>query len=94
MARAIFNGTVIAESDRFETVDGNVYFPSDTIRPEYFQPTEHSTVCGWKGTANYYTVTVDGKSAENAAWTYRTPKPAAAEIKEFVAFYPVVTVER
>ncbi len=56
-------------------------------------PTDHSTVCGWKGTANYFTVTVHGEQAENAAWTYRMPKEAAANIKDFIAFYPVVTVE-
>ncbi|MDH3702998.1 MAG: DUF427 domain-containing protein [Alphaproteobacteria bacterium] len=93
MARAIFNGMVIAESDRFETVDGNIYFPPEALRREYFLPTDHSTVCGWKGTANYYTVAVRGEQAENAAWTYRMPKEAAANIKDFIAFYPTVTVE-
>ena len=93
MARAIFNGMVIAESDRFETVDGNIYFPPEALRREYFLPTDHSTVCGWKGTANYYTVAVRGEQAENVAWTYRMPKEAAANIKDFIAFYPTVTVE-
>jgi len=94
MPRAIFNGTVIAESDNFEIVEGNVYFPPKSLKNDHFQPTDHTTVCGWKGTANYYSVEAGGESAENAAWTYRDPKPEAANIKDFVAFYPIVTVER
>jgi len=94
MARAVFNGTVIAESGDVEIVEGNVYFPPDALNWRYFRPTDHATVCGWKGTASYYTVEADGRAAENAAWTYRTPKPEAANIKDFVAFYPIVTVER
>ena len=64
MARAIFNGTVIAESEAFEIVEGNVYFPPDAFRSDLFQDTEQTTFCGWKGTANYYTVAVDGETAE------------------------------
>jgi uncharacterized protein (DUF427 family) len=94
MPRAIFNGTVIAESDNFEIVEGNVYFPPKSLKSDHFRPSDHTTVCGWKGTANYYSVEAGGESAENAAWTYRDPKPEAANIKDFVAFYPIVTVER
>lgn len=94
MARAIFNGTVIAESETAEEVEGNVYFPPDSLKEPHFRSTGHSTVCPWKGTASYYTVEVAGELAENAAWTYRDPKPKAEHIREFVAFYPVVTVER
>jgi uncharacterized protein (DUF427 family) len=94
MPRAIFNGTVIAESDAFELVEGNVYFPPGALKRDHFAPTDHTTICGWKGTANYYSVKVGGETAENAAWTYHDPKPKAANIKDYVAFYPIVTVER
>jgi uncharacterized protein (DUF427 family) len=94
MPRAIWNGAVIAESDKFETVEGNVYFPPDAIRQEFFKPTETHTVCGWKGTASYYTVVVDGQENKDAAWYYPDPKPEAAKIKDHVAFWRGVTVER
>jgi uncharacterized protein (DUF427 family) len=67
MPRAIWNGKVIAESDQHELVEGNVYFPPDTIQREYFQPSATHTVCGWKGTASYYTVVVDGQENKDAA---------------------------
>ena len=91
--RAVLNGTVIAESDETVVVEGNHYFPPDSIRADLFSATDHSTVCPWKGTASYYTVTVDGEASENVAWHYPEPKEAAAEIKDHVAFYPKVTVE-
>lgn len=94
MPRAIFNGTVVAESDDFETVDGNLYFPPDALKEACFRPTDHTTICGWKGTANYYSIEAGGETAENAAWTYHDPKPEAANIKDYVAFYPIVTVLR
>ena len=94
MPRALWNGQVIAESDVFETVDGNVYFPPSALKAEHFQDSKHTSVCGWKGTANYYHVVVDGKTNQDAAWVYRTPKPAAAQIKDHVAFWRGVTVER
>ncbi|MEZ6188456.1 MAG: DUF427 domain-containing protein [Planctomycetota bacterium] len=94
MPRALWKGTVIAETEAFETVDGNVYFPPESLVAEHFQPSEHTSVCGWKGTANYYHVVVDGEVNENAAWVYKTPKAAAAEIKDHVAFWRGVTVER
>ena len=91
--RAVLNGTVIAESDQTVVVEGNHYFPPDSITADRFTPTDLTTVCTWKGTASYYTVTVDGETFENVAWYYPTPKDAAAEIKDHVAFYPQVTVE-
>ncbi len=94
MPRAIWNGTVIAETDKFELVEGNVYFPPDALRKDLFKPTETHTVCPWKGTASYYTVTVDGQENKDAAWYYPEPKPAAANIKDHVAFWRGVTVER
>ena len=93
MAKAVFEGTVVAESDAVETVEGNTYFPPGSLITEFFTPTERTTVCGWKGVANYYSVCVGGETTENAAWTYRDPKPAASNIKDYVAFYPAVTVE-
>ena len=91
--RAVLNDEVIAESDDTVVVEGNHYFPADSIKAELFSPTDHSTVCPWKGTASYYTVTVGDESFENVAWHYPTPKEAAAEIKDRVAFYSKVTVE-
>lgn len=92
MATATFNGTVIARSDDTVIVEGNHYFPRESILEGVLEPTDRSTSCPWKGTAGYFTVTVDGERAENAAWTYAAPKDAAAEIKDHVAFYPAVTV--
>jgi len=94
MPRAIWNGKVIAESDRFETVEGNVYFPPDTIKREFFKSSDTHTVCPWKGTASYYTVEVDGKQNKDAAWYYPETKEAANNIKGYVAFWRGVTVEK
>ena len=94
MARATWNGAVLAESDRFEEVEGNVYFPPDTIRREYFRESPTHTVCPWKGTASYYSVAVDGETNADAAWYYPEPKDAAANIRDHVAFWKGVRVER
>jgi uncharacterized protein (DUF427 family) len=94
MPRALWNGQVIAETDQYEVVEGNVYFPPDTIRREFFQPSSTTTVCGWKGTANYFNVVVEGRENKDAAWYYADPKPAAANIKDHIAFWRGVTVER
>lgn len=94
MPRALWKGTVIAESDKFEVVEGNVYFPPDSIRREHFKESDTHTVCGWKGTASYYTVAVDGDENKDAAWYYPDPKPAAANIKDHIAFWRGVTVEK
>lgn len=93
MARAHINGTVIAESDTTVVVEGNHYFPAESIKREFFSETDHSTGCPWKGTASYYSVTIDGETLDNVAWYYPEPLDAAAEIKNHVAFYPAVTVE-
>lgn len=92
MATATFNGQVIAESDETIVVEGNHYFPRESIKPEHFTDHERTSVCGWKGTANYYTVSVGGESAEAAAWSYATPLEKATNIMNYVAFYPAVTV--
>ena len=94
MARAILNGVVIAESDTYEVVEGNVYFPHEAIKREYFTPTSRHTRCGWKGTASYYTVQVGDVTETNVAWYYPDPKPAAQNIANHVAFYRRVTIER
>jgi uncharacterized protein (DUF427 family) len=94
MARATWKGAVLAESDRFETVEGNVYFPPAAIKREHFKPSETHTVCGWKGTASYYDVVVEGEVNKDAAWFYPEPKEAAAQIKDHVAFWHGVSVEK
>jgi uncharacterized protein (DUF427 family) len=94
MPKAIWNGKTIAETDIFEVVEGNIYFPPDSLKQEYFAESDHTSVCGWKGTANYYTVSVDGKTNPNAAWVYREPYPKAANIKNYVAFWKGFEVQR
>lgn len=94
MPRAIWNGRVIAESEAFEEVEGNVYFPPEAVKREFLRSSETHTVCGWKGEASYYTLEVDGETNPDAAWYYPDPKPAAAKIKDFVAFWRGVAVER
>ena len=94
MAKATWQGTVIAESDDFEVVEGNVYFPRVSIKSEHFEDSSHTSVCGWKGTANYFHVVVGGERNEDAAWYYANPKSAAANIKDHVAFWKGVEVER
>lgn len=94
MARAIWNGQVVAESDRFELVEGSVYFPPGTVKAEFLRPAPQTTVCPWKGTASYHDLVVDGQVNAGAAWYYPDPKPAAANIKDHIAFWRGVTVER
>lgn len=93
MARAILNGAVIAESDETVIVEGNHYFPPDSVKRGHFSEADKTTVCGWKGTANYYGVTVDGVTSPAAAWHYAAPKDAASEIQGYVAFGGDVEVE-
>ena len=94
MAKAIWQGQVIAESDDFEVVEGNVYFPAGSVKTEFFEQSEHQSACPWKGTASYHHLVVNGDRNENAAWFYREPKEAAANIKDHVAFWKGVTIER
>ncbi len=93
MAKASWGGKVIAESNATVVVEGNQYFPPEAVKKEILKPSNHSTVCPWKGTAHYYHVQVDGIRNENAAWYYPEPKPAAAEIKDRIAFWKGVRVE-
>jgi len=93
MARACRNNTVIAETETFETVEGNIYFPKSTIIKKHFKTSEHTSFCPWKGTANYFHIIVDDAENSNAAWYYSSPKKAAANIKDHVAFWNGVAVE-
>ena len=92
MPKAVWNGSVVAESDSVESVEGNTYFPPEALQRQHLRESEHTSICPWKGTARYYDVVVDGKENPNAAWYYPEPKPAAANIKGHVAFWKGVEV--
>jgi uncharacterized protein (DUF427 family) len=94
MAKATWNGKLLAQSDTFEIVEGNVYFPPGALVRERFRPSATHTTCGWKGEASYYDVVVDGKENRDAAWFYPSPKEAARNITGHVAFWKGVTVDR
>ena len=90
--KAIWNGAVLAESDDTVVVEGNHYFPEAAINREFFEPSDHQSVCGWKGVASYFTLEVNGDENGNAAWFYPDPKDAAAEIAGRIAFWKGVEV--
>lgn len=92
MPKATWNGTVLADSENTIVIEGNHYFPANTLRTEFFKPSSTHTVCGWKGTASYYTIEVEGKQNPDAAWYYPEPKDAAKEISGYVAFWKGVKV--
>ena len=92
MPTATWNGTVIAASEETVVVEGNHYFPAESIAAEFLEPSETRSHCPWKGDANYKTVVVNGRRNPDAAWYYSSPKPAAAEIKDRVAFWKGVVV--
>jgi len=92
MTTASWNGLVIAESDDIVTVEGNAYFPRDAVREDVLRPSDHHTVCPWKGTASYFDLEVDGAVNKDAVWYYPTPKDAAKEITDRVAFWHGVEV--
>ena len=94
MPRATWNGAVLAESERCEIVEGNLYFPPESIHREHLRESETHTVCSWKGTASYYDAVVGGQVNKDAAWYYPDPKEAARNIKGYVAFWRGVEVER
>lgn len=93
MAKAMWNGAVIAESEHTVMVEGNHYFPLSSVKSEYLEDSSHSSVCGWKGKASYYSLVVDGQRNQDAAWFYPEPKSDAAQIKNHVAFWRGVRVE-
>ena len=90
--KAIWNKTIIAESDDTVVIEGNHYFPPSDLKQEFFKSTDHHTVCPWKGTASYYSLEVDGKTNENAAWYYPEVSELAKGIKGRVAFWKGVEV--
>ena len=90
--KAIWNGTIVAESDATRVIEGNHYFPPDSVKREYFKDSSTTSTCPWKGEATYYSLEVDGERNEDAAWYYRTPRDAAAEIKGYVAFWRGVEI--
>ncbi len=92
MPKATWNGTTLASSDETVRVEGNHYFPPDSIRSEHFQESDTRSTCPWKGEARYYHVEVDGKVNRDAAWYYPEPKEAAAQIRGHVAFWKGVQV--
>ena len=91
--KAIWNGTVLAESDDTVVVEGNHYFPREALNDAYLRPSETRTICPWKGTASYYTLMVDGQTNPDAVWYYLEPKEAARQIRDRVAFWKGVTIQ-
>ena len=94
MPKAIWKNQVIAETDKFETVEGNIYFPPSAIKKELFKPSATHTTCPWKGQARYYSLLVDGQENPDAAWYYPDPKPAARNVKHHIAFWRGVEVTK
>ena len=93
MAKATWNGVVLAESDRCRVVDGNHYFPPDSINQAYYQPSNTHTTCPWKGEASYYNIKVDGQTNSDAAWYYPKARDASKNIEGYIAFWKGVIVE-
>lgn len=93
MAKAIWNGTVLAQSDRTEVVEGNHYFPPEAINKAYFKDSNTHTSCPWKGLASYYNIEVDGQVNKDAAWYYPDAKEKAKNIEGYIAFWRGVKVE-
>jgi uncharacterized protein (DUF427 family) len=94
MAKAIWNNQVIAESDKTVVVEGNHYFPPDSVKKEFLRASNTHTICPWKGEASYHSLDVDGKQNPDAVWHYPEPKSAAAEIKNHLAFWKGVRIEK
>ena len=93
MVKVVWNGKVIAESDEFEMVEGNYYFPPEKINKEFFKESNTHSTCPWKGEASYFNVIVDDETNKDAAWYYPEPKPAASKIKGYIAFWKGVEIE-
>jgi uncharacterized protein (DUF427 family) len=93
MAKAVWNGVVLAESNQTVVVEGNHYFPQESVKAEYLRPSDTHTICPWKGTASYHTIEVNGQSNPDAAWYYPEPRAAAIQIKDRIAFWKGVRVE-
>ena len=93
MPKAVWNGVVLADSDKTIMVEGNHYFPAESLNREFFEESNTHTLCPWKGVANYLNVRVNGQVNKDAAWYYPTPKPAAEEIAGYYAFWRGVRVQ-
>ena len=93
MAKAMWNGAVIAESEDTVLVEGNHYFPLSSVKRGYLEDSSHRSVCGWKGEASYYSLMVDGQRNQDAAWFYAEPKSDAARIKDHVAFWRGIRID-
>ena len=93
MPKATWKGVTLAESDKCIVVEGNQYFPPDSIQRAYFKESSTHTTCPWKGLASYYTIEINGETNKDAAWFYPEPKDAARQIKDHVAFWRGVDVE-
>lgn len=93
MARAVFNDTIIAESDSCRIVDGNVYFPPETVKKEFLRESDTRTECPSRGTASYFDIVVGDKSKRDAAWCYADPRKAAQHLKGYIAFWRGVRIE-
>jgi uncharacterized protein (DUF427 family) len=93
MVKAVWNGTTIAESDSTVVVEGNHYFPIDSVQQDFLRPSATTSHCPWKGNANYYSLEIDGAANKDAVWYYAEPLPAAANIKGRVAFWKGVKVQ-
>ena len=94
MARAVWNGKVIAESDTTVMVDGNVYFPETSLKREYFHTSSTTSTCPIKGQARYFNLLINGQDNPDAAWYYPSPNPVARKIKGYVAFWRGVEIEK
>ncbi|GBB86165.1 hypothetical protein RclHR1_01260036 [Rhizophagus clarus] len=92
MPKAEWNGEVIAESSDIQEVEGNIYFPPNSVKSEFLQQSSHSTTCPWKGVASYYNIVVNGKTNESAAWYYPKPLEKAKHIENYVAFWKGVKI--
>jgi uncharacterized protein (DUF427 family) len=92
--KATWNGETIAESDKTVVIEGNHYFPMESIKKDYFKESDTHTTCPWKGKASYYTLEVEGKENKDAAWYYPTPSEMAKGIKDHVAFWKGVEVTK
>ena len=93
MVKAIWNGTVIADAKNFQVIEGNVYFPPETVNMALLKPSDKTTHCGWKGDASYFSIIVSGEENTDAAWVYREPYEKAAHIKDHIAFWNGVEVD-
>jgi uncharacterized protein (DUF427 family) len=93
MVQATWQGALLAESDNCVVIEGNQYFPANAVNKAHLSPSQHTSVCPWKGTAHYYDVVVNGKTNPNAAWYYPQPYAAAIDIKDRIAFWKGVKVE-